>query len=63
MPGLRPYQATSRDPRVLDGIIIQSLSSSPVLVFELKVLVLIGIFVYAFFRFSCPCGNTPSVCC
>ncbi|HYF42429.1 MAG TPA: DUF599 domain-containing protein [Ramlibacter sp.] len=83
-------QATSRDPRVLDGIIIQSLSSSPaffasttiiiiggllallgttdeaakfvreipfaarttMLVFELKVLVLIGIFVYAFFRFS-----------
>ncbi|WP_041676245.1 DUF599 domain-containing protein [Ramlibacter tataouinensis] len=83
-------QATSRDPRVLDGIIVQSLSSSPsffasatiiiiggllallgttdkaaefvreipfatrtsMLVFELKMLVLIGIFVYAFFRFT-----------
>ena len=83
-------QATSRDPRVLDGIIVQSLSSSPaffasttiiiiggllallgttdkaaefvreipfaartsMLMFELKVLVLVGIFVYAFFRFS-----------
>ncbi len=83
-------QATAREPRVLDGIIAQSLSSSPsffasatiiiiggllallgttdkaaefvreipfaartsMLVFELKVLMLIGIFVYAFFRFS-----------
>jgi uncharacterized membrane protein len=83
-------QATSRDPRVLDGIITQSLSSSPsffasatiiimggllallgttdkaaefvreipfaartsMLVFELKVLVLLGIFVNAFFRFT-----------
>ncbi len=83
-------QSTSRDPRVLDGIITQSLSTSPsffastsiiiigglfallgttdkaaelvreipfaqqtpLLVFEFKVLVLIGIFVYAFFRFS-----------
>jgi uncharacterized membrane protein len=83
-------QATNRDPRVLDGIITQSLSTSPsffasttiiiiggllallgttdkaaefvreipfavrttMLVFELKVLVLIGIFVYCFFRFS-----------
>jgi uncharacterized membrane protein len=83
-------QATSRDPRVLDGIIVQSLSSSPaffasttiiiiggllallgttdkaaefvreipfaqrttLLVFELKVLVLLGVFTYAFFRFS-----------
>ncbi len=83
-------QATSRDPRVLDGFITQSLSSSssffasttifiigglvallgtidkavefvrempfavatPVLVFEFKIIVLIGIFVYAFFRFS-----------
>ena len=83
-------QATARDPRVLDGIIIQSLSSSPsffasatiiimggllallgttdkaaefvreipfatrtsMAVFELKVLVLLGIFVNAFFRFT-----------
>lgn len=83
-------QATSRDPRVLDGIITQSLSSSPsffastsiivigglfallgttdkaaelvreipfaqptpMLVFEFKILVLVGIFVYAFFRFT-----------
>lgn len=83
-------QATARDPRVLDGIITQSLSSSPsffasatiiimggllallgttdkaaefvreipfaartsMLVFELKVLVLLGIFVNAFFRFT-----------
>lgn len=83
-------QSTARDPRVLDGIITQSLSSSPsffasttiiiigglfallgttdkaaelvreipfsqatpLLVFEFKVLVLIGIFVHAFFRFS-----------
>lgn len=83
-------QATARDPRVLDGIIVQGLSSSPaffasttiiiiggllallgatdkaaefvreipfavrtsVLVFDLKVLLLVGIFVYAFFRFT-----------
>jgi len=83
-------QATWGDPRVLDGIITQSLSSSPsffasatiiiiggllallgttdkaaefvreipfaartsMLVFELKVLVLLGIFVNAFFRFT-----------
>jgi len=83
-------QATARDPRVLDGIIVQSLSSSPAffasttiiiiggllallgttdkaadfvreipyatrtttLVFELKTLVLLTIFVFAFFRFS-----------
>lgn len=83
-------QATSRDPRVLDGLIVQNLSSTPaffssttiivigglfallgstdkaaeivrdmpfaqrtsVLLFELKVLILIGIFVFAFFRFS-----------
>lgn len=83
-------QATVRDPRVLDGIITQSLSSSPsffasatiiiiggllallgttdkaaefvreipfaartsMLVFELKVLVLLGVFVNAFFRFT-----------
>ena len=83
-------QATARDPRVLDGIITQSLSTSPsffasttiiiiggllallgttdkaadfvreipfavrtsMLVFDLKVLVLLAIFVYAFFRFS-----------
>jgi uncharacterized membrane protein len=82
--------AVSRDPRVLDGIINQSMSSTPaffssttiiiigglfallgatdraaelvreipfairttVLVFDLKVLVIIGIFIYAFFRFS-----------
>ena len=83
-------QATARDPRMLDGLITQNLSSTPsffsstsiiiigglfallgttdkaaelvreipfaqqtpLLVFEFKVLVLIGIFVYAFFRFS-----------
>jgi uncharacterized membrane protein len=83
-------QSTARDPRVLDGIIVQGLSSSPsffasttiiiiggllallgatdkasefvreipfavrtsVLVFDLKVLLLAGIFVYAFFRFT-----------
>jgi len=83
-------QATARDPRMLDGLITQSLSqtpsffsstailvigglfavlgttekatelmseipfaqSTPLIVFEFKVLVLIGIFVYAFFRFS-----------
>lgn len=83
-------QATSRDPRVLDGIIVQSLSSSPsffasatliiiggllallgtteeaaafvreipfatrtsMLVFEVKVLALMSIFVFAFFRFT-----------
>ena len=83
-------QATSRDPRVVDGIITQNLSSTPsffssttiiiigglfallgttdraselvreipfavqtsVLVFDLKVLMMIGVFVYAFFRFS-----------
>jgi len=83
-------QATSRDPRMLDGLITQSLSQTPaffsstsilvigglfavlgttekatelmseipfaqattLIVFEAKVMVLIGIFVYAFFRFS-----------
>ena len=83
-------EATYRDPRVLDGIITQNLSSTPaffssttiivigglfallgstdkaaelvrevpfavrtsVLVFDLKVLLVVGIFVYAFFRFS-----------
>lgn len=83
-------QATGRDPRVLDGIIVQSLSSSPsffasatliiiggllallgttdkaaefvreipfaartsLLVFEIKVLALMAIFVFAFFRFT-----------
>ena len=83
-------QATYRDPRVLDGIITQNLSSTPaffssttiiiigglfallgttdraselvreipfavqtsVLIFDLKVLLMIGIFVFAFFRFS-----------
>jgi uncharacterized membrane protein len=83
-------QATWRDPRVLDGIIVQSLSSSPsffasatliiiggllallgttdkaaefvreipfaarttLLVFELKVVTLMAIFVFAFFRFT-----------
>ncbi|WP_326532812.1 DUF599 domain-containing protein [Pseudorhodoferax sp.] len=83
-------QATARDPRVLDGIIVQGLSSSPsffasttiiiiggllallgatdkasefvreipfavrtsVLVFDLKVMLLASIFVYAFFRFT-----------
>ncbi len=84
------HWATSRDPRVLDGIIAQNLSSTPaffssttiivigglfallgstdkatelvrdipfaqrtsVLIFDLKVLVMIGIFVFAFFRFT-----------
>lgn len=83
-------QATAREPRMLDGLITQNLSTTPsffsstsiiiigglfallgttdkaaelvreipfaqptpMLVFEFKVLVLIGIFVYAFFRFS-----------
>ena len=83
-------QCTLRDPRMLDGIITQSLSTSPsffastsifvigalfallgttdkavelvrdfpfaeqtpTLVFEFKILVLIAIFVYAFFRFT-----------
>lgn len=83
-------QASQRDPRMLDGIITQSLSQTPsffsstailivgglfavlgttekatelmseipfaqatsLIVFEFKVLVLIAIFVYAFFRFS-----------
>ena len=83
-------QATQRDPRMLDGLITQSLSSTPsffsstsilvvgalfallgttdkatelmseipfaqattLLAFEVKILVLIGIFVYSFFRFS-----------
>lgn len=82
--------ATSRDPRVLDGIITQNLSSTPaffssttiivigglfallgstdkatelvrdipfaqrtsVLIFDLKVLVMIGVFVFSFFRFT-----------
>jgi uncharacterized membrane protein len=83
-------QATSRDPRVLDGIIAQNLSSTPaffssttiivigglfallgstdkaaelvrdipfaqrtsVLIFDLKVLVVISVFVFSFFRFT-----------
>jgi uncharacterized membrane protein len=83
-------QAITRDPRVLDGLITQNLSSTPaffssttiivigglfallgstdkaaelvrdipfaqrttVLIFDLKVLILIGVFIYAFFRFS-----------
>jgi uncharacterized membrane protein len=83
-------EATYRDPRVLDAIAVQSLSSSPsffasttiliiggllavlssneqatamvqeipftartsTVVFDLKVLLLLGIFVYAFFRFT-----------
>jgi uncharacterized membrane protein len=83
-------QATSREQRVLDGIITQNLSSTPaffssttiivigglfallgstdkaaelvrdipfaqrtsILIFDLKVLIMIGIFVFAFFRFS-----------
>jgi len=83
-------QATARDPRLLDGVITQSLSQTPAFfsstailiigglfaalgttekatelmseipfaqatslaVFEFKVLVLVAIFVYAFFRFS-----------
>jgi uncharacterized membrane protein len=82
--------ATSRDPRVLDGIITQNLSSTPaffssttiivigglfallgstdkatelvrdipfaqrtsILIFDLKVLIMIGIFVFSFFRFT-----------
>lgn len=84
------HWATSRDPRVLDGIITQNLSSTPaffssttiivigglfallgstdkaaelvqdipfaqrtsVLIFDLKVLVMISIFVFSFFRFT-----------
>ena len=83
-------QATSRDPRVIDGIITQNLSSTPaffssttiiiigglfallgttdkaselvreipfavrtsVLIFDLKILMMVAVFVYAFFRFS-----------
>ncbi|MFI5446667.1 DUF599 domain-containing protein [Polaromonas sp. UC242_47] len=83
-------QTTARDPRVIDGIITQNLSSTPaffssttiiiigglfallgttdkaaelvreipfavrtsVLIFDLKVLLMVGVFVYAFFRFS-----------
>ena len=83
-------QATARDPRMLDGLITQNLSSTPsffcsttiiiigglfallgttdkaaelvreipfaeqtpILVFEFKILVLVVIFVYSFFRFS-----------
>jgi uncharacterized membrane protein len=83
-------QATARDPRMLDGLITQTLSNTPaffsstsilvigglfallgttdkatelmsgipfaqattLIVFEFKVLVLVAIFVYAFFRFS-----------
>jgi uncharacterized membrane protein len=83
-------QTLARDPRMLDGIITQSLShtpsffcstsiiiigglfallgttdkaaelvreipfaqQTPILVFEFKILVLVAIFVYAFFRFS-----------
>jgi uncharacterized membrane protein len=83
-------QATARDPRMLDGLITQTLSQTPtffsstsilvigglfallgttdkatelmseipfaqtttLVVFEFKVLVLVAIFVYAFFRFS-----------
>ena len=83
-------QATARDPRMLDGLITQTLSNTPaffsstsilvigglfallgttdkatelmseipfaqtttLIVFEFKILVLVAIFVYAFFRFS-----------
>lgn len=83
-------QATGRDPRMIDGLITQTLSHTPsffsstsilvigglfallgttdkatelvseipfaaatsLIVFEFKILVLVGIFVYAFFRFS-----------
>lgn len=83
-------QATARDPRMIDGLITQTLSHTPsffsstsilvigglfallgttdkatelmseipfaqtttLIVFEFKILVLVGIFVYAFFRFS-----------
>jgi uncharacterized membrane protein len=83
-------QTTARDPRMIDGLITQTLSHTPsffsstsilvigglfallgttdkatelmseipfaqtttLIVFELKILVLVGIFVYAFFRFS-----------
>ena len=83
-------QTTSRENRVLDGIVLQSLSTSPsffasttiliiggllallgtsdkaselvreipfaartsVIVFDLKLLLMIGIFIYAFFRFT-----------
>jgi uncharacterized membrane protein len=83
-------QATARDPRMIDGLITQTLSHTPsffsstsilvigglfallgttdkatelmseipfaqtttLIVFEFKILILVGIFVYAFFRFS-----------
>jgi uncharacterized membrane protein len=83
-------QTTARDPRMIDGLITQTLSHTPsffsstsilvigglfallgttdkatelmseipfaqttsLIVFEFKILVLVGIFVYAFFRFS-----------
>lgn len=88
--GFWMLQATSRDPRMLDGLITQSLSQTPAFfcstsiliigglfavlgttekaaemvsempfaqatslaVLELKILVLLAVFVYAFFRFS-----------
>lgn len=88
--GLWMLQATAREPRMLDGLITQTLSNTPaffsstsilvigglfallgttekaaqligeipfaqatpVVVFEVKVLLLLAIFVYAFFRFS-----------
>jgi hypothetical protein len=88
--GFWMLQATARDPRMLDGVIVQNLSHTPsffsstsiiiigglfallgttdkaaelvreipfaqptpILVFEFKILVLVGIFVYAFFRFA-----------
>jgi len=88
--GFWMMQATARDPRMLDGLITQTMSqtpaffssttlliigglsalmgttdraaelvreipfaqATPMLVFELKILMLIGIFTYAFFRFT-----------
>lgn len=88
--GFWMMQATVRDPRMLDGLITQTMSqtpaffssttlliigglsalmgttdraaelvreipfaqATPMLVFELKILMLIGIFTYAFFRFT-----------
>ena len=97
--GFWMLQATARDPRMLDGVIVQNLSHTPsffsstsiiiigglfallgttdkaaelvreipfaqptpILVFEFKILVLVGIFVYAFFRFSWSTACAPTI--
>jgi uncharacterized membrane protein len=94
-------QATYREVRVVDGVVIQNLSTSPsffasttiliiggllavlgtadkatelvkelpfaartsALVFDLKLLLLLAIFVYAFFRFTWSMRSTPSARC